>query len=529
MFDSRQGNLRLSSSLAFLLLISSIAGGGVAPGFKIQGSLASCTVENAVIELPILAGNPCFVCRCKNKSVECSREVCPRTNACKGTLKREKGKCCPVCNENQGPASCTHQGRTYKHNDSWFAKECKICFCTNGTVSCQLQKCSPKNSLRCPEGKAPGLVPGACCLQCVEKTGVCTSYGDPHYRTFDGQMFNFHGTCRYQLTSDNANFTIRMRNDRRYTKVYAWSKALAIHLVDSSIVLHKDLQVKVNKSDVKLPYYHLPYFQITKGSFTITLVSNMGVQVQWDGKGFIEIRVPKSLMGKVDGLCGNFNGNSKDDFNLKNGRRATSAQEFGESWSLGRRNHGCKKAPSEPVKSTMSQCRLRRLISGRKRCSVIKKQFANCHGKVKPDAYYSSCVSAVCQCTGRRCECDAVLAYKNKCKSEGITVNWGRNWKTYCGVSCAVKGAVFDDCAPACQRTCDNKDDVSVPCPSSSCVPGCLCPVGTVWNSQRTKCIHPEKCPPQLSSIQGKLRRAAVSLKRSHKWMIRQMKNNDGR
>ena len=37
MFDSRQSNLRLSSSLAFLLLISSVAGGGVAPGFKIQG------------------------------------------------------------------------------------------------------------------------------------------------------------------------------------------------------------------------------------------------------------------------------------------------------------------------------------------------------------------------------------------------------------------------------------------------------------------------------------------------------------
>ncbi|PFX24104.1 BMP-binding endothelial regulator protein-like isoform X1 [Stylophora pistillata] len=527
MLDSTQGNLRLSSSLAFLLLISSAAGSGVAPGFKIQGSLASCTVENAVIDLPILAGNPCFVCRCKNKSVECSREICPRTNTCKGTLKREKGKCCPVCNENQGPASCTHQGRSYKHNDSWFAKDCQICFCTNGTVSCQLQKCSPPNSLRCPEGKTPGQVPGACCPQCIEKTGVCTSYGDPHYQTFDGQMFNFHGTCRYQLTSDNANFTIRMRNERRYSNVYAWSKALSIHLGDSSIVLHRDLQVKVNKSDVKLPYYHLPYFQITKGGFTITLVSNIGVQVQWDGNGFIEIQLPKSLMGKVNGLCGNFNGFSTDDFNLKNGRRAVSAQEFGESWSLGRRNHGCEKAPSEPVKSTVSQCysHLRGFRRAHKRCLPMKKQFANCHTKVKPNAYFWSCVAAVCQCTGRRCECDSVLAYARACRREGVTVNWGR--KNSCGVSCKG-GAVFDDCAPVCQRTCDNKDDVSVPCPSSSCVPGCRCPAGTVWNNQRTKCIAKRKCPSQLASIQGKLRRAAVSSKRSHKW-IRQLKDNDRR
>ena len=94
-------------------------------------------------------------------------------------------------------------------------------------------------------------------------------------------MFNFHGTCRYQLTSDcvSDQFTIRMRNERRYSNVYAWSKALTIHMGDSVIVLHKDLQVKVNKTTVDLPYYHLPYFQIIKGSFTITLVSQIGLQV----------------------------------------------------------------------------------------------------------------------------------------------------------------------------------------------------------------------------------------------------------
>ena len=64
--------------------------------------------------------------------------------------------------------------------------------------------------------------------------------------------------------------------------MYAWSKALTIHLGGSVIVLHKDLQVKVNKSDVDLPFYHLPYFQIIKGSFTITLISKIGVQVSVD-------------------------------------------------------------------------------------------------------------------------------------------------------------------------------------------------------------------------------------------------------
>ena len=253
-------------------------------------------------------------------------------------------------------------------------------------------------------------------------------------------MFNFHGTCRYQLTSDciSEKFTIRMRTERRFSNVYAWSKALTIHLGDTTIVLHKDLQVKVNKSDAELPYYHLPQFQITKGSFTITVVSDIGVQVQWDGNGFIEIHVPKSFEGKVCGLCGNFNGNSKDDFMLKSGKLASSAREFGEHWSLGRRNHGCEKAPSPPVDSTVSNCfnRLRVYWRAHKRCWPIKKQFANCHKKVKPNAFFWSCIADVCQCSGRRCECEAVMAYARACRREGVAVSWGR--KNTCGKSLSV-------------------------------------------------------------------------------------------
>ncbi|KAM7442293.1 hypothetical protein ABFA07_008721 [Porites harrisoni] len=523
MFHSRQANLQLLASAAFLLLISQAA--STAPG--LEGSLVSCSVENEVIDLPIGPGNPCFVCRCKNKSVECTKEVCPRLTACKGEIKKPEGKCCPVCSETRESTTCTHQRRTFKNNESWFIEGCQICHCKNTTVTCEPQKCSP-GSLKCPKGKKPGQVPGACCPQCIEESGVCTSYGDPHYQTFDRQMFNFHGTCRYQLTSDcvSDQFTIRMRNERRYSNVYAWSKALTIHMGGSVIVLHKDLQVKVNKTTVDLPYYHLPSFQIIKGSFTITLVSQIGLQVQWDGNGFIEIHVPKSFMGKVCGLCGNFNGDSKDDFMLRNGRRAISAQEFGEGWSLGRRNPGCEKLPSEPRDSIMSKCFNRPRVYWRahKRCWPIKKQFANCHKKVKPHLYYASCISDVCQCSGRRCECEALMAYARVCRREGVTINWGR--RNTCGVSCKG-GSVFDDCVPSCQRTCDNRFDISVPCPSSSCVPGCRCPAGTVWNSQRTKCVQLWDCPPQLGPIQGKLRLAAVS-KRS-RFLIRKLNRDKER
>lgn len=166
---------------------------------------------------------------------------------------------------------------------------------------------------------------------------------------------------------------------------------------------------------------------------TVQYAISFNRQVQWDGNGFIEIQVPKRFMGKVCGLCGNFNGDSGDDFMVKSGRIASSAQEFGEGWSLGRRNHGCEKPPAEPVDSTVSTCtgRLRVYWRAHKRCWPIKKQFANCHKWVKPNAFFWGCISDVCQCSGRRCECEALMAYARACRRVGVTVSWGR--KSTCG------------------------------------------------------------------------------------------------
>ena len=55
-------------------------------------------------------------------------------------------------------------------------------------------------------------------------------FGDPHYKTFDGKVFNFQGSCKYLLTKDcsvkEANssnaFSIRITNDARDTVAYRW-------------------------------------------------------------------------------------------------------------------------------------------------------------------------------------------------------------------------------------------------------------------------------------------------------------------
>lgn len=66
---------------------------------------------------------------------------------------------------------------------------------------------------------------------------MCTVFGDPHYRTFDGKFYSFKGSCKYQLASDCSGhtFSVRVTNDARSTRFSAWTKTIAIKVSDGDV------------------------------------------------------------------------------------------------------------------------------------------------------------------------------------------------------------------------------------------------------------------------------------------------------
>ena len=96
---------------------------------------------------------------------------------------------------------CKFEGSIYENGVAWKTglDGCQQCICANGQTRCSLPDC-PVDS--CPLGADLVRTKGECCPKCVFRPGVCTVFGDPHYKTFDGRVFNFQGSCKYLLSKE---------------------------------------------------------------------------------------------------------------------------------------------------------------------------------------------------------------------------------------------------------------------------------------------------------------------------------------
>ncbi|KAH0617225.1 hypothetical protein JD844_029085 [Phrynosoma platyrhinos] len=142
--------------------------------------------------------DPCEVCTCELGHIECHIQECLPIVCQDGLVKVQvPGQCCAEC---QDPgASCSHQGQTFQSHEHWQVDECTTCTCLSGEVHCRSERCPPT---ACASDETPALIPGMCCPHCVSRPATCVAFGDPHYRTFDGRMVHFQGSCTYVMAQD---------------------------------------------------------------------------------------------------------------------------------------------------------------------------------------------------------------------------------------------------------------------------------------------------------------------------------------
>ncbi|KAI4809184.1 hypothetical protein KUCAC02_018091 [Chaenocephalus aceratus] len=253
-------------------------------------------------------------------------------------------------------------GNKYDFSDVWYTRHC--------SQKCECEKDRGVGRIDCDDkDECDGK---AVCLQNDEGNYYCQSTGfsectireDPEYTSFDKMKHKFKGDHSYVLVQtknlpnnlphvyiegintvkyeddshqdddsgseeDHSPRVIKLERKENYSL-----QELKIRVYNHTVVLKKNMRLVVDGRRTEIPASPTAGLKIRELCSRISLKTDFGLSVDFDGHGRAGIILPRIYKKKVGGLCGNFDGNKKNDMMKPDGTRAKNVQEFGESWRV---------------------------------------------------------------------------------------------------------------------------------------------------------------------------------------------------
>ncbi|XP_072799286.1 zonadhesin isoform X1 [Vicugna pacos] len=415
--------------------------------------------------------------------------VCQKGHILSGT------SCVPL-----SQCGCTSQSGSYHPvGESWYTDNTcsRLCTCsTHNNISC-LQTACKRDQMCWPQD---GLI------RCrVAGMGVCRIHNGSHYVSFDGSYHAVRGTCTYILaktchsTMDLPFFKISGKNGKREGQApNFYLHQVHVDIYGSLVTLQKD-QVRINGTRVSLPATtQVRGVKVTSRNGYLVLNIIIGVQVKFDGNGFIEIELPKAYYGKTCGMCGNFNGEEEDELMMPSDELAQDDVMFTDSWQDKEIDPNCedddKKTEAEPQEKPDTNCRPADLQKAQRQCQAAfgAPAWATCASRVILSPFLHSCTHKLCEFGGlNRAFCESLQAFGAACQARGVKPPIWRN-SSFCPLDCSTH-SIYTNCLPSCSPSCLNLEDQCqggrLP---STCEEGCVCEPGYLLSGQQ--CVSRSQC-----------------------------------
>ncbi|XP_067669298.1 mucin-2-like [Haliotis asinina] len=412
------------------------------------------------------------------------------------------------------------RGKSHKKSHGKSPKTATI---TNGGVGLIVPGAEGKGSLTVPSGNigAEGSlniptgnigaegIPQTPEVAAEEDFCRCKVNGDPHFRTFDGQMINFMGECMYTLSkltdqTDPCAFNVEIKNEVRDGKtMVSWARLIDFSIYGLTIRLALRRKVYVNG----LRKY--PPFMGANGKLSVTIngqfvqITTMcGIEVAFDGLHLVKVKVPKRYATSMTGLCGDCNG-IEDDFRLSNGTDVsmldTKFSQIGNSYLVFDNSDKPDNTDNCRVVEPDINCGAHVInkLDAPEKCGMIKDSsgpFGACVNALIKEVkeYYEACTFDACLHKDNEVEmqgalCKSLEAFASECEENGFKVKWRS--ASICPMDCGANSFYnpeMSGCRPQCGASLS----------STLCDldprEGCECSAGYILSGE--ECVKQDDC-----------------------------------
>eukprot|EP00062_Callorhinchus_milii_P025552 gi/632986659/ref/XP_007910360.1/ PREDICTED: zonadhesin-like [Callorhinchus milii] len=443
-----------------------------------------------------------------NVTASCDRpSVCVEGCACEPGFVLSDDHCVPVSD-----CGCRDGNNDYHNIDeTWLTQHCaQTCSCKKGgKVECKDYGCkaneicdlTKKGQYNCkPNGFVKCALSGALSMP------------------FDGLAHQFQGKRTYVLAqtfdiSDRLEeFKVEVKNvPWKGSSGITYKKEIIIEVYNHTVQLKQGRKLVVDGELVK-SYVQFPDgLHIYQRAERLYLETSFGLSVSFDGDENSDITVPVTYKNMVEGLCGTFDGNSRNDFVKADGTRVTNVKEFVESWEVDRNSP----VPREPgtasrrrrdvmtdeelenvklVTGSELQCSdgNLKLLSSTDYCGILSDPqgpFSSCHQFISPSQYQMRCLFEMCAVFNTtESLCPSLEQYTLHCQEQAVIVGDWRK-KTSCAKTCP-KNSQYKACTSSCPASCA---DLAAPSECDApCTEGCECLPGFVLSD--FKCVPFREC-----------------------------------
>ncbi|XP_029289229.1 mucin-2-like [Cottoperca gobio] len=332
-------------------------------------------------------------------------------------------------------------------------------------------------------------------------SSICSTWGREHFKTFDGDVFQFPGMCEYNLASDchefYQEFSVHMK--RTVKDGNPTVSHVVVTINDFLFFLSND-KVTVNDIPVKLPYYNAGV-QVERNAVNIKLQSKVGLTVMWNGDDAVMVELDTDYANRTCGLCGDFNGVPVHNELIHNGRKI-SPIEFGNKQKVHRPNDVCED-PNEEEEEESLEAVLESCKEFQTTCTQLLRSepWSSCTNLINPEPYIRACVQDMCGCannTNHFCVCSTLSEFSRQCSHAG---GQPPNWRTpqFCAKKCPFN-MVYEESGSPCMDTCTLLDTSSL-CEDHK-IDGCYCPPGTVFDDISMRgCVAQSECQCKHNKI----------------------------